>query len=65
MTVRELMARIAGADYDWVDVDKGMLDALADIPVREAMVAGIDPRDGRPTLMRLPVANLRKKERSQ
>jgi hypothetical protein len=60
MTIKDLMARVAGDDLEWFDLDARMLRELGDVKVEMATLAGHD-REGKTVLFRLPVEKLRKK----
>lgn len=59
MTVREVMTRLAGDDYEWEDVDAELM-GLGDVEVAAATLVG-NTKPG-PTIFRVPMERLRKKE---
>ena len=59
MTIREVMDRIAGEEYEWEGVDRNLLN-MGDAEVVMAVLTGSD-NDGRPFMFRLPVETLRKR----
>lgn len=60
MTVREVMQRLAGDDYEWSDVD-GDLMGMGDVEVQGATLVGQE--GGRTIVFRVPVERLVKKGR--
>jgi hypothetical protein len=61
MTIKELMARVAGEDLEWVDLNEDMLREMGGEEVMMATLAGFG-KDDRPFVFRLPVERLRKKD---
>lgn len=59
MTIRELMDRVAGQEYEWTGVDPNLL-GMGDVEVTMAVLTGSDD-EGRPFIFRLPVEALKKK----
>jgi hypothetical protein len=55
MTIRQLMKRIAGDDYDW-DIDPGLMGMGAE-EIQMGMLTGVG-KDGRPFMFRLPLEKL-------
>lgn len=60
MTIREIITRVAGSDYKFVDLDPAILNEMAEAEVQEAMLTGVDDRDGRFFIYRLPIAKLQR-----
>lgn len=59
MTIKTLMDRLAGEEYEWTGVDP-KLCGMAEAEVEMAVLTGTGP-DKRAYLFRLPVEKLRKK----
>lgn len=62
MTIQNLMDRIAGDDFEWADIDQNMLEDVGPVEVQAGTLSGIDQRDSRTTIYRLPLERLRKKQ---
>lgn len=64
MTIKELMYRVAGTDLEWTGLDEKMLREMgpAEVATVEAAVlTGVDQRDKRPYMFRLPIEKLRRR----